>query len=265
MERKRRKPQLISSAMNSTKHMLRILGLAVLLLGIMPSTKAFVAVPPPQNDYQERGFDQDKLKEYRENAKYQYHRDKPEPPKRKAKPREKRKYVDTQPVYRDSPRTDFSGALKGVFWVLIIGAAIFVLFQLLKINFKGLLKKKSDKAKVVKETEIPVEEDITKMEFEDLLQQAVDAGRYRVAVRLLYLRTLRQLTDQGLIHWKPEKTNHDYLRELTDKRLRPGFSDVTLIFEYIWYGEFPVNKDDFNLARASFIQFEQSLRQPHAV
>jgi hypothetical protein len=251
--------------MNNTRHRLRVLGLAILLVAFAAPSMAFVAVPQPSSDYQERSFDQGKLKEYRENAKYQYHRDKPEPPKRKAKPREKRRVVESRPVYNEGPRTDFSGALKGLFWVLIIGAAIFVLFQLLKINFKGLLKKKSDKAKVVKETEIPVEEDITKMEFEDLLQQAVDAGRYRVAVRLLYLRTLRQLTDQGLINWKPEKTNHDYLRELADKRLRPGFSDVTLIFEYIWYGEFPVNKDDFNLARASFIQFEQSLRQPHAV
>lgn len=251
--------------MNNIKNLLRILGLSVLLASWSVPLMAEQVVPAATQAYQERSFDADKLKDYRDNAKYQYHRDKPEPPKRKAKPREQRRPIDARPVHYDGPRGDVSGVFKGIIWVLIIGAVIFLIFQLLKINFKGLLKKKSDKAKVVKETDIPVEEDITKMQFEDLLQQAVDAGRFRVAVRLLYLRALRQLTDQGLITWKQEKTNHDYLREIADKRLRPGFSDVTLIFEYIWYGEFPVNKDDFNLARASFIQFEQSLRQQHAV
>lgn len=219
--------------------------------------------------YQERHFNEGELAKYRGQSKYQYQRDKPEPPKRKPKPREiepKRKVSDYRPVHRDLPRGDFSGVAKGIIWVLIIAAAIFVIFQLFKINFKGLLKKKSDKAKVGKEVEIPVEEDIHKMEFEDLVQTAVNAGNFRLAVRLLYLRALRQLSEQGMIQWKPDKTNHDYIRELKDKSLRQGFSDITLIFEYIWYGEFPVNRDDFNLARASFVQFEQSLREPqHAV
>lgn len=251
--------------MNSTKHYLRLLGLAMLLATWALPMDAESETEPAS--YQERSFDQEKLKEYRSNSKYQYHREKPEPPKRKPKERKERRIPESRPIHLDGPRVDFSGFFKVIIWVLIIGAAVFILFQLLKVNFKGLVKKKSDKAKVVKETEIPVEEDITKMEFEDLLQQAVDAGRYRVAVRLLYLRSLRQLTDKGLIVWKQDKTNHDYIREIGDKRLRPGFSDVTLIFEYIWYGEFPVNKDDFNLARASFVQFEQSMRQPqeHAV
>lgn len=255
--------------MNSIDNFLRFVRVAMFLVigvsAVYGSPQSVEEVDLEPATYQERKFDQEALTRYRNDEKYQYHRDKPEPPKRKPKPIEQRRPVESHPIHYDGPRADFSGALKAIFWVLIIGAAIFVIFQLLKINLKGLVKKKSDKAKVAKETEIPVEEDIHKMEFEDLLQQAVDAGRYRVAVRLLYLRALRQLSDRGLIAWKQDKTNHDYIREISDKALRPGFSDVTLIFEYIWYGEFPVNKDDFNLARASFIQFEQSMRLQHAV
>lgn len=253
--------------MNSIKRkLLRGGALLLLLLGLWNIHGLMAQGDSRAGSYQERSFDPNRLKDYRDTDKYRYHREKPEPPRRKPKPREQRKVVESRPIHYNGPRADLSGAAKALMWVLIIGAAIFVLFQLLKINFKGLVKKRSDKAKVVKEQEIPIEEDITKMEFEDLLQQAVDAGRYRAAVRLLYLRTLRQLSDRGLIAWKQDKTNHDYIRELGDRTLRPGFSDVTLIFEYIWYGEFPVNKDDFNLARASFLQFEQSMRQPeHAV
>lgn len=256
---------------NTDRHISLLRHWALGLLILCTGHVALIAqdeAPAPQT-YQERHFNEGELAKYRGQSKYQYQRDKPEPPKRKPKPREiepERKVSDYRPVHRDGPRADFSGVAKGIIWVLIIAAAIFVIFQLFKINFKGLLKKKSDKAKVGKEVEIPIEEDIHKMEFEDLLQTAVDAGNFRVAVRLLYLRALRQLSDRGMIVWKIDKTNHDYIRELKDKSLRQGFSDITLIFEYIWYGEFPVNRDDFNLARATFIQFEQSLREPqHAV
>lgn len=224
-----------------------------------------------QNDANEesfavRKFDPDRLKSNRDNSKYQYHRDKPEPPNRKSKPRKYRKVRDINAPEIHAPRGDFSGLAKGIFWVFIVGIFIFVVFQLMKVNFKSLFKKRSDKAKVIAVDKIEeAEEDIHKMEFEDLVQQAIDQGRFRVAVRLLYLRTLRLLSEQSLIQWRHEKTNHEYLRELSDASLRPLFGDVTLIFEYTWYGEVPVDKDEFNLARASFLQFEQTLRTKYAV
>ncbi len=263
--------------MNSTKHILGLLAIAILLC--VPAGPLFAIELPPSpptptdqsqesGQYVERKFDPERLERYRNDAKYQYKRDKPEPPQRKPKPREERRVSEARPVHYDGPSADLSGlgtVAKVIMWVVMIGIVAFVLLQLLQVNWRGLAKKKSDKAKVVAENEIPIEEDVTKMEFEDLVQKAIDAGNFRVAVRLLYLRALKQLTEQSLINWHREKTNHDYIRELKDKNLRPGFSDVTLIFEYIWYGEFPVNKDDFNLARASFIRFEQTLRQNHAV
>ncbi len=255
-------------AKNSIERYLQMAGLGLLLLLGNPQLRAqgeTAAATPATTEYHERSFDQARLEGYRNNPKYKYERDKPEPPKRKPKPREQRTFRESRPVHFDGPRGDFSGAVKVIFWVLIVGVATFLIFQLFKVNWRLLFKKRSDKAKVVAEQEIPIEEDINRMEFEDLLQAAIDAGRFRVAVRLLYLRALRQLSDQALITWRKEKTNHEYIREIKDLGLRPVFSDVTLIFEYIWYGEFPVDKDDFNIARASFLQFEQTLRQKHAV
>ena len=263
--------------MNSTKHILSVVGMLILLWSATPGLHAqsspvedqlALALPPHPKAFVERKFDPQRLERYRNDAKYQYKRDKPEPPKRKPKPREERTVSESRPVHYNGPSADLSGLgpiAKAIMWVVMIGIVAFVLVQLFQVNWKGLAKKKSDKAKVIADKEIPIEEDVTKMEFEDLVQKAIDAGNFRVAVRLLYLRALKQLTEQSLINWHREKTNHDYIREIKDKNLRPGFSDVTLIFEYIWYGEFPVNKDDFNLARASFIRFEQTLRQHHAV
>lgn len=253
--------------MNNIRQYLRMLGFMILLAGIISPAYANVVLGEnePSSSVTVRKFDKNRLNQNRNDPKYQYHRDKPEPPRRKSKPKKYRKVRQARPIHFDTPRADFSGLAKGILVVLIIGLVVFLIMQLMKVNFSALLKKKSDKAKVVTVEAIKDVEDIHKMEFEDLVQQAIDQGQFRTAVRLLYLRTLRLLSEQSLISWKHEKTNHQYLRELSDLNLKPLFGDVTLIFEYTWYGEVPVDKDEFNQARASFMKFEQTLRQNYAV
>ena len=224
-------------------------------------------VPVPQVRAQSpkveiRHFDPAKLDRFRNDPRFQYRRDTPKPPKKRPKRKEKREKQVNHRVYH-SP-IDLSGIGKVILWILIIGGGVFLISQVLKVRFRKLLKKKSDEAEVVYVGELEDEVDIRSMEFESLLDRAIREQRFRYAVRLLYLQSLRQLTERGLISWRQEKTNHQYLRELGNAFIRPKFSEVTFLFEYIWYGEFPVDKDHFNAARASFIQLEQAIRKTDA-
>jgi hypothetical protein len=38
-----------------------------------------------------------------------------------------------------------------------------------------------------------------------------------------------------------------------------GFADITRIYEYAWYGEFPVSEQEYNLVREHFNQFEKQV------
>ena len=190
-----------------------------------------------------------------------------------ARPRPKREIDDDNddfsydrrpPVEIQGPRGDFSGFFQVLVWILIIGAVALVLYQLVQVRFGKLWKKKSDEAVVAITKEGDEIEDIRNVEFDDAVQKAIAEKRYRVAVRLLYLRSLRQLQDRSMINWRREKTNRDYLYELSDQGLRPIFSDLTFIFEYIWYGEFPVDEKHFETAHAGFREFDQVLRQRDA-
>jgi hypothetical protein len=252
--------------MSNTRTYLWLAGL-LLILGLS-ATDLHARRPKSRGEEaktEQRSFDPNRLDGYRKDPKYHYDRDKIKLPKPREREEEREFTPAPRPRY-SGPRWELGPLFKGIMWVLIIAVAIFLILQLFKVNFKSLFKKRSDKAKVVAVADIEEQpEDITKMEFEDLLQAAIDAGNFRIAVRLLYLRSLKLLTENGLIAWRQEKTNHQYLRELQDPSLKPKFGDVTLIFEYIWYGEVPVAKDEFNMARASFIEFEQSLRQKYAV
>ncbi|WP_245328349.1 DUF4129 domain-containing protein [Hymenobacter aquaticus] len=120
------------------------------------------------------------------------------------------------------------------FYTFLIGALGFVVLKLLQVDLTRAF------GRAPRRSPLPYDaaaENIHALDFNALLAEAEAAGNYRLAVRLGYLAVLKQLTDRGLIQWQPEKTNHDYLRELTARPLRPAFRELTQQFEYVWYGE----------------------------
>ncbi|MEI7487385.1 MAG: hypothetical protein WCJ72_08235 [Chryseobacterium sp.] len=53
---------------------------------------------------------------------------------------------------------------------------------------------------------------------------------------------LKKLSDKKSINWNPEKTNKDYVTELKVPNLKNEFSNLSYIFEYVWYGEFSIDE-----------------------
>lgn len=98
-------------------------------------------------------------------------------------------------------------------------------------------------------------ENIHEISFQDRIEEAEATRNYRLVVRLLYLQTLKQLTDRSLIDWKPDKTNRQYVHELAGSPLQASFERLTTQFERVWYGDFPVSETIFGDLRAEFTQF----------
>jgi len=98
-----------------------------------------------------------------------------------------------------------------------------------------------------------VEENIEQIDFDKLINNALKETNYRLATRYLYLKSLKSLANKKTIEWHFDKTNSDYLNEINDSKLKGLFKRVSYIYDYVWYGEFPIdeasfnkNKDDFN-------------------
>ncbi len=103
-----------------------------------------------------------------------------------------------------------------------------------------------------KDLEITVEELAENLEAHDpssLIEQAITAENYRLAVRLYYLKTIRELSLKGEIQWKPDKTNSSYLEEMEKHDLYQKFQNMTRIFERVWYGNRSLNATDFEQIR----------------
>jgi hypothetical protein len=148
---------------------------------------------------------------------------------------------------------------RTTFWslsiLLGIVAIVFVVLKVMKMNRAGLFGR-SVVGGLAYETET---EDIHSIPFANAIEQAVKQHNYRLAVRLLYLQTLKELTDRALINWQINKTNYEYLRELHQHPHQAMFKDLTYHFEYVWYGDMPVDQEQFSTIQQLFTQFNNKL------
>ena len=150
----------------------------------------------------------------------------------------------------------WSTVIKYLFITLGAGAVVFLILKLLGIDMQNIFRKKS--ASVA----IPYSEffeDINAISFDKEIENAVSVRNYRFAVRLLYLKCLKQLSDANLIKWEIDKTNSTYISELNNADQRTAFSMLTRKFEYVWYGEFMVDDIIYKDIDTSFQDFNRQM------
>lgn len=155
-------------------------------------------------------------------------------------------------LINDALNNEYSG---GFFKYLIIGVISgLIIFAVSKVAGLDLMIF----ARKPKAVDVPygeMMENIHEINFNEEIDKAVHNGNYRLGVRLLYLRSLKLLSDRELINWQPEKTNQAYVDELLDFERKQQFKMLTLQFEYVWYGDFSVDKDVFKALKGSFDHF----------
>lgn len=95
--------------------------------------------------------------------------------------------------------------------------------------------------------------------LDEQLASAVDTGNYRQAVRILYLMVLKKLDDNDIINFKEEYTNDDYKKQLQNSMLLADFNFISRSYEYVWYGEIPININQFENLHQKFNQFKTSI------
>lgn len=147
------------------------------------------------------------------------------------------------------------------FWQYIIMAAMacLVMFLLYKAGImRYLFPRSSESETIAYHIE---EENIHEINFDTAIHDALSSGDHRLAIRLLYLKTLKLLTDRRLIQWKPNRTNRSYVLELANTDLATDFEKMTHYFESVWYGAFPVREPEFLYMKDYATSFHTKLTQ----
>ena len=104
-------------------------------------------------------------------------------------------------------------------------------------------------------------DDIEAVDLDALLADAVARGAYREAVRYRYLVLLQRAAEVGVVAWRRDKTNRDYLAEAraSDAALARPFAQATRVFDYVWYGERPVDGARYAALAPTFERVEAAL------
>jgi hypothetical protein len=149
-----------------------------------------------------------------------------------------------------------SGFLELLLWTLAICFVLFVIYRLFLAE--GVFKRTA-KSKTAEEAEVEEEEITHESNFDALIRQALQNGNYRLALRYQYLRTLHLLAGKGMVSLAPDKTNFNYVTEITTPEYRNAFAALTLHYEYAWYGEFDVDKNIYEKIEHNFSSLNKKI------
>ncbi len=198
-------------------------------------------------DWDLREFDQEQLREYRATKEFQY----VEKPAGELTLWQRLKMI-IQNFFSILFKAGTTTTLGKILVYLLFGYVIlYAIFKLLKIEPKIFFSSKKSQGLSF----TILDEDIHEMDFDALINDAIDRNSYREAIRYYYLFTLKKLADRGQILWESGKTNENYLKELEGKPHQKQFSKLNYYFIYCWYGEFEINQALFEKIQALYQEF----------
>lgn len=150
----------------------------------------------------------------------------------------------------DESAMNLVGIVLKVIAVLIVVGVIYLIVKVVMNKDGRWIFGKSSDGKIIRYEE--VEKYLHRADFEKLIGDAIAAGEKRLCIRYYYLWLLKRMTDKQLIEWDIEKTNSDYHYEIKKPALREKFAYLSYLYDYIWYGEFELDKATFLKTKATF-------------
>ncbi len=141
------------------------------------------------------------------------------------------------------------GLAQTIFFILVIGILGYLLFRLLSGSM-GPRDKKIEGSTTY--SVLSPEENIQESDLELFLQGALKQKEFKLALRIYYLMVIKELSVQQLIDWKKDKTNAEYVRELSGRQYQKEFRLITIAYERVWYGDTELKEPDFESAIPAF-------------
>ncbi|MFI5236856.1 MAG: hypothetical protein ACHQLA_02840 [Ignavibacteriales bacterium] len=150
----------------------------------------------------------------------------------------------------------FSTILDYFYYALMFAALILIIRGIIKADRRGLLFGKISSNEIML---IENEENINQINFDELIIAAVERKDYKLAVRYLFLKSLKLLSEKGIVELRNNKTNHQYLSEIKNNRISGAFQIATSRFEWVWYGDFPIDEKILKSSQNDFSDLFESI------
>jgi hypothetical protein len=174
--------------------------------------------------------------------------------------REPERQVETRSSSRDGFWSHFNDFFSGktiryFTYAILIAFFVFVVLRIIIVNNLFVFYS-SKKVKAAKTGEAV---DIDDNDLDERIRQAVAAKDHRMAVRFMYLKALQLLNERQWIKYHADATNYEYVNQMSRHKLAGEFGFLTRVYDYVWYGEFTLTEEQFDVVYKNFSHFYNAL------
>jgi hypothetical protein len=141
--------------------------------------------------------------------------------------------------------------IRTIAYSLLIAFFLFVIYRIIVVNKLFLFYSPKKVKKEAEEEVINIDDE----NIDEKIQKAMDQKDNRMAVRYMYLKALKLLNDRQWIHFHAEATNYEYVNEMSKHKLGDDFRFLTRVYDYMWYGEFTLTNEQFEIVHNNFKHF----------
>ena len=163
-------------------------------------------------------------------------------------------YKNGKPVQKEKNDSDSItmdlGPLGWLFYLAIAIAVIYLVYILLNEGGSGLFSSRNNKT--LHNFDEITAENIEHADIHALIKNAENETNYRLAIRYYYLLVLKTLSLKNHIKFEDDKTNSEYLNEISEKPFSKKFAYTSYLYNYIWYGKFAVDIEQYTKAKSHF-------------
>ena len=154
--------------------------------------------------------------------------------------------------------------LNKINWEIVMYCIISLVFLLIvfKLYKNGILFnfKNNQKLDNSDETNFDfIETNLLQIDLNELIEKAKSNKNYRLAIRYYHYQNTQNLAQKDLITWNPKKTNQQLINEIKKEEIKDLFKHNTQIFNQVWFGNFELNEEQFNLFETNFKFLNQTL------
>lgn len=150
------------------------------------------------------------------------------------------------------------GPFTWLFYAALAIALVYLVYILLNEGSSGLFSTK--KNRTLNNYEDITAENIEHADINSLIKNAENNNDFRLAIRYYYLLVLKTLSLKNYITFEDDKTNAEYLNETSEKPFNKKFAYTSYLYNYIWYGEFPLNTNAYQEAKRHYTTLLKQLK-----
>lgn len=150
---------------------------------------------------------------------------------------------------RDVASRIVDNILTIVYILIFIAVIWFIIKAVLRKEGRWIFSKSK---KEITEESLNVATSIEETDLETLIAKYANEHNYRMAIRYYFVWMLKKLGEQNIIQVEQDKTASQYAYEISNDNLRKEYQYATYLYNYIWFGEFDVNQQEYDHASIHF-------------